>query len=70
MKALRADPTTKHIPVIAVSAYALSADIELALEAGFFNYLTKPIKLIEFMIALDVALKFSERELVRAAKKA
>lgn len=65
MKILRADPTTAHIPVIAVSAYALSAEIELALDAGFFNYLTKPIKLNEFMIALDVALRFSQRESAR-----
>jgi PAS domain S-box-containing protein len=70
MKVLRADPTTAHIPVIAVSAYALSTDIELALEAGFFNYLTKPIKLIEFSIALDVALKFSKREPIRAPTEA
>jgi signal transduction histidine kinase/CheY-like chemotaxis protein len=70
MKILRADPQTAHIPVIAVSAYALEADIELALDAGCFNYITKPIQLNEFMIALDVALKFSQRESARAANKA
>jgi signal transduction histidine kinase/ActR/RegA family two-component response regulator len=70
MKVLRADPTTAHIPVIALSAYALSADIELALEAGFFNYITKPIRLNEFMAALDAALKFALREPTGAANKA
>ena len=65
MKALRADPMTTHIPVIAISAYASSADIEQAMEAGFFNYLTKPIKLNEFMSALDLALEFSQRESTR-----
>ena len=35
-------------------------DIEKGLEAGFFRYLTKPIKINEFMNALDDALKFSE----------
>ena len=34
-------------------------DIEKGLEAGFFNYLTKPIKVSEFMETLDVALEFA-----------
>jgi CheY-like chemotaxis protein len=53
---LRADLTTAHIPVIALSAQALPADIIKAMEAGFVNYITKPIKLNDFMAALDVAL--------------
>jgi signal transduction histidine kinase/ActR/RegA family two-component response regulator len=57
---LRADPVTAHIPVIALSANAIPRDIEKGLEAGFFNYLTKPIKVTQFMDALDVALKFAE----------
>ena len=60
MKILRADPATAHIPIIALSANAVPRDIEKALEAGFFNYLTKPIRLIEFMDALDAALRYSE----------
>jgi CheY-like chemotaxis protein len=32
-------------------------DIEKGLEAGFFRYLTKPIKINEFMNALDKALE-------------
>ncbi|MFN0315321.1 MAG: CHASE3 domain-containing protein [Burkholderiales bacterium] len=60
MKMLLADPTTARIPVIAISANAMPRDIELALEAGFFNYLTKPIKVKEFMDALGVALKLSQ----------
>jgi CheY-like chemotaxis protein len=38
-------------------------DIEKGLEAGFFRYLTKPIKVNEFMNALDDALEFSETSL-------
>ena len=34
-------------------------DIEKGLEAGFFRYLTKPIKVKEFMDTLDVALEFA-----------
>ncbi len=70
MKTLRADPSTAHIPIIAISAHALPRDIAQALEAGFFSYLTKPIKVDEFMAALDVALEFSRTKSTRAAAKA
>ncbi|HET6718142.1 MAG TPA: ATP-binding protein, partial [Rhodocyclaceae bacterium] len=59
MKILHADPNTAHIPIIALSANAVPRDIEKALAAGFFNYLTKPIKVGEFMAALDAALAFA-----------
>ena len=35
-------------------------DIKKGLEAGFFRYLTKPIKVNEFMDALDMALELAE----------
>ena len=60
MKYLHADPLTKHIPIIAVSANAIPNDIEKGLAAGFFNYVTKPIKVREFMEALDHALAFAK----------
>ena len=60
MKILRADPLTQHIPIIALSANAMLHDIEKGLEAGFFRYLTKPIKVTEFLEVLDAALQFSE----------
>jgi PAS domain S-box-containing protein len=69
MKILHADLSTAHIPIVALSANAVPRDIEKALEAGFFNYLTKPIKVDQFMDALDVALKFSQTESSRAAKE-
>ena len=59
MKILRDNPLTLHIPVIALSANAMVRDIEKGLEAGFFRYLTKPIKIHEFMGALEDALKLS-----------
>ena len=68
MKILRADPSTAHIPIIALSANAVPRDIEKALEAGFFNYLTKPIKVNQFMDALDIALKFAQTTPGRATK--
>ena len=69
MKILRADPATAHIPIIALSANAMPRDIEKALEAGFFSYLTKPIKVNEFMDTLDAALKFAQTQVSRAAEK-
>jgi signal transduction histidine kinase/AmiR/NasT family two-component response regulator len=56
LRILHDDPLTSHIPVMALSANAVPRDIEKGLEAGFFRYLTKPIKVVEFMDALDVAL--------------
>jgi CheY-like chemotaxis protein len=44
---------------MALSANAVPRDIEKGLEAGFFRYLTKPIKVHEFMGALDVALRYA-----------
>ena len=54
---LREDPMTMHIPVIALSANAMPRDIERGMKAGFFRYLTKPIRIHEFMDALNAALE-------------
>jgi len=62
MQMLRAETVTAHIPVVALSANAIPRDIERGLEAGFFRYLTKPIKVAEFMDTLDVALKHAEQD--------
>jgi len=69
LEILRADPATAHIPVVALSANAMPRDIEKGLAAGFFRYLTKPIKVNELMDTLDAALKFSKTASGRAAKK-
>jgi CheY-like chemotaxis protein len=56
LKILRDDPLTAHIPVVALSANAMPRDIERGMAAGFVSYLTKPIKIDEFLAALDAAL--------------
>jgi PAS domain S-box-containing protein len=59
LKNLMEDAATAHIPVVALSANAMPRDIEKGLRCGFFRYLTKPIKVIEFMDTLEVALEFA-----------
>jgi len=60
LKLLSEDQRTAHVPVIALSANAIPRDIEKGLDAGFFRYLTKPIKVNEFMETLDAAFNFSK----------
>ena len=59
LKVLREDVTTAHIPVVAISANAMSRDIEVGRQLGFFRYLTKPIVVEEFMSTLDLALQLN-----------
>jgi len=59
LRILREDSATAHIPVVALSANAMPRDIEKGLEAGFFRYLTKPIKVNEFMQTLDAVMEFA-----------
>lgn len=66
LKVLAADSATAHIPVIAVSANAIPRDIEKGLKAGFFRYLTKPLKVVAFMETLDLAMKYAKDEAARA----
>lgn len=61
LKILRSDPATAHIPVIALSANAMPYEIESGLQAGFFRYVTKPIRVPEFLDAMDAALLFSQQ---------
>jgi len=61
MQILRADPLTAHIPVVAVSASASKIDIANGIKAGFFSYVTKPIRVTDFMKSLDEALEHANR---------
>jgi PAS domain S-box-containing protein len=65
LKVLNEDTLTAHIPVLALSANAVPRDVEKGLEAGFFRYLTKPIRVREFMDALDVALHHAAENNIR-----
>ncbi len=59
---LKDDSSVTNIPVVALSANAMLRDIELGIQAGFFQYLTKPIKVKEFMDTLNLALEFAQKE--------
>jgi len=61
LKLLREDPLTADITVVAISANAMPRDIEKGKQAGFFSYLTKPIKVKEFMEVLDAALEHAAK---------
>ncbi len=61
MALLGSDPALSHIPVVAISANAMPRDIEKGLAAGFFRYITKPIRLTAFEQTLDEALDAAAR---------
>jgi len=69
LKILRSDPATVEIPIIAVSANAMPQDVERGLKAGFFRYITKPIKVSEFMEAMEMALVSAEQAIGRSNGK-
>ncbi|HEX4508817.1 MAG TPA: ATP-binding protein [Burkholderiaceae bacterium] len=56
LRALRANPATAMIPVIAVTANAMPGAAAAAIEAGFFRYLVKPFDLVDLIDAVDEAL--------------
>jgi CheY-like chemotaxis protein/anti-sigma regulatory factor (Ser/Thr protein kinase) len=53
---LQREPATRDIPVIALTANAMTRDIERGIAAGFFRYLTKPIDIDKFNEAIDLTL--------------
>ena len=61
LKRLSEDPSTTHIPIVALSANAMPHDIANGLAVGFYRYLTKPIKVKEFMDTLNETLEFAEK---------
>lgn len=53
---VKADPRLRHIPLMALTAFAMVGDRERARSAGFDRYFSKPIEPAAFMAALDAVL--------------
>jgi len=54
---LKADPVTKSIPIIALTAFAMQGDREKCMEAGFNDYITKPLDTRAFMTTVKEYLE-------------
>src|SRR5882672_6141999 len=50
---LKDDPETRDIPIVAVTAFAMAGDESKARAAGCEGYITKPIRLSEFLDAVE-----------------
>ncbi len=57
---LKASPQTQHIPVIAVSAYAMASDRERPLAAGCDDFFSKPVDLEGLVERIEALLPGSE----------
>ncbi|MDZ7924602.1 MAG: PAS domain-containing protein [Marinagarivorans sp.] len=62
LEILKSDPLTRDIPVIALSANAMTYDRDKGLEAGFYEYLTKPLDVALFISVLNTLWSKSEFE--------
>lgn len=54
---IKADPKLHHIPIVALTAHAMSGDKERALQAGFDGYLAKPVNIPTLLNDLRATLK-------------
>ena len=66
IKNLKADPATRHLTVVGLTAYAMKGDEEIALNAGCDGYLTKPIDTRTFIATIK---KFIASRNLRQTKK-
>jgi CheY-like chemotaxis protein len=57
---LKADDATRHIPIIAITAHAMSSDRDNALEAGCDDYDTKPVEMLRLLVKIEALLRGSE----------
>ena len=55
-KMLKADEALKHLPVLAVTAFAMQKDEQKCLEAGCDGYIAKPISVTHFLETVETLL--------------
>lgn len=56
-KILKSQDETKNLKIIALTAYAMKGDREMFLEQGFDGYIPKPVKMKEFLSAIESYLR-------------
>jgi CheY-like chemotaxis protein len=56
LKEIRGDPSLRNLRVVALTAFAMQGDRERALDAGFDDYITKPVTSAELKAQLNVAV--------------
>ncbi len=61
LQAILADDKTSHIPVAAITSYAMKGDRERLLEKGFIDYIAKPIDKNDVLQRVKSLLKQGER---------
>src|ERR1700730_11007622 len=57
---LKTNASTRHIPIIALTAQAMSSDREKPPEAGFDDYDTKPVELPRLLAKIEALLRARE----------
>jgi CheY-like chemotaxis protein len=67
---LKADETTKSIPLYALSAHTLPGERKRALEAGCDGYVSKPIHMAGFLEMIEQALDKKAKKNVRKSREA
>jgi CheY-like chemotaxis protein len=65
-RTLKASDATRHIPVIALTAHAMSTDREKAIEAGCDDYDTKPIELPRLLGKMEAVIARRAEKVVGA----
>ena len=56
-RTVKANPELRHIPIIALTAHAMSGDREKALEAGCDDYHAKPVDFARLLTQIDAVIQ-------------